>query len=51
MPEPFYGVGQFYDDFTQVSDEEVKELLDSASRQRREVRYQDSLATARGTRQ
>src|ERR1019366_886843 len=51
MPEPFYGVGQFYDDFTQVSDEEVKELLDSASRQRREPRYQDSLATARGTRQ
>jgi putative phosphoribosyl transferase len=34
MPEPFYGVGQFYDDFSQVSDEEVKDLLDSASRQR-----------------
>ena len=33
MPEPFYGVGQFYDDFSQVSDEEVKDLLDSASRQ------------------
>ena len=51
MPEPFYGVGQFYDDFTQVSDEKVRELLDSASRQRREPRYQDSQATARGTRQ
>jgi len=30
-PEPFYGVGQFYDDFSQVSDEEVTELLDRAS--------------------
>ena len=50
MPEPFYGVGQFYDDFSQVSDEEVKELLDSASRQLREPRYQDAQTTARGTR-
>jgi predicted phosphoribosyltransferase len=33
MPEPFYGVGQFYGDFSQVSDEEVNELLDRASRQ------------------
>jgi putative phosphoribosyl transferase len=51
MPEPFYGVGQFYDDFSQVSDEEVKELLDSASRRRREPRYQGVQTTARGTRQ
>ena len=51
MPEPFYGVGQFYDDFSQVSDEEVKELLDSASRQRREPLYQRVQTTARGTRQ
>jgi len=34
MPEPFYGVGQFYRDFAQVSDEEVNELLDRASRKR-----------------
>lgn len=27
MPEPFYGVGQFYADFSQVPDEEVNELL------------------------
>jgi len=40
MPEPFYGVGRFYDDFSQVSDEEVKELLDSASRQLRESWHQ-----------
>ncbi len=26
-PEPFYAVGQVYDDFTQVSDEEVVDLL------------------------
>jgi putative phosphoribosyl transferase len=31
MPEPFYGIGQFYADFSQVSDEEVNELLDRAS--------------------
>ncbi len=34
MPEPFFGVGQFYDDFSQVSDEEVRDLLDNAVRQR-----------------
>lgn len=27
IPEPFYGVGSFYKDFTQVSDEEVIEYL------------------------
>lgn len=32
MPEPFYGVGQFYNDFSQVSDQEVNELLDRAAR-------------------
>ena len=51
MPEPFYGVGQFYDDFSQVSDEEVKELLDSASRQLGDSRDQDVETTARRTRQ
>jgi len=50
MPEPFYGVGQFYDDFTQVPDREVKELLDSASLQLREPPYQDIRTTPRGTR-
>lgn len=30
-PELFYGVGQFYGDFSQVSDDEVKELLERAS--------------------
>jgi putative phosphoribosyl transferase len=50
MPEPFYGVGRFYDDFSQVSDEEVKELLNSGLRQRRDPRYQNA-QTARRTRQ
>ena len=27
MSEPFFGVGQFYDDFSQVSDDEVRDLL------------------------
>jgi len=26
-PEPFYAIGQFYEDFSQTSDEEVTELL------------------------
>jgi len=51
MPEPFFGVGQFYDDFSQVSDEEVKELLGSAWWQLRESRYQDVETTAGRTRQ
>jgi putative phosphoribosyl transferase len=40
MPEPFYGVGQFYDDFSQVSDAEVKQLIENASRQRRDPQHQ-----------
>lgn len=28
MPEPFYGVGQWYMDFSQTSDEEVQKLLE-----------------------
>ena len=30
-PEPFFGVGQFYDDFRQTSDEEVRALLARAA--------------------
>jgi putative phosphoribosyl transferase len=33
-PEPFYGVGQFYTDFSQTSDEEVVDLLAAAARAR-----------------
>ncbi|MBZ5650037.1 MAG: phosphoribosyltransferase [Acidobacteriia bacterium] len=32
-PEAFYGVGQFYFDFSQISDYEVNELLDRAARE------------------
>lgn len=32
-PEPFYGVSRWYDDFSQVSDEEVRALLEEAHRQ------------------
>ena len=31
MPEFFHGVGQFYEDFSQTSDEEVRELLKTFS--------------------
>ena len=51
MPEPFYGVGQFYGDFSQVSDEEVRDLLETATRQRREGRHQDAKSSTLGTRQ
>jgi putative phosphoribosyl transferase len=50
MPEPYYGVGQFYHDFSQVSDDEVNELLDSASRQRREKQFHDAGTTPLGGR-
>jgi putative phosphoribosyl transferase len=46
IPERFYGVGQFYHDFSQVSDEEVNELLDRASRQRGEQPYHDAGGSA-----
>jgi putative phosphoribosyl transferase len=45
-PERFYGVGQFYHDFSQVSDEEVNALLDSAYRQRGAQQYHDVEAKA-----
>ena len=32
IPEPFYGVGQWYDDFAQTSDEEVRALLAPGAR-------------------
>jgi predicted phosphoribosyltransferase len=32
-PEPFFGVGRWYEDFTQTSDDEVRELLARASGQ------------------
>src|SRR4051812_45679611 len=30
-PEPFYAVGRWYDDFSQTTDEEVRELLERAA--------------------
>jgi putative phosphoribosyl transferase len=33
-PEPFVAVGAWYDDFSQTSDDEVRELLDRAQRER-----------------
>jgi putative phosphoribosyl transferase len=31
-PEPFYGVGLWYDDFSQTTDDEVRDLLERADR-------------------
>jgi putative phosphoribosyl transferase len=39
-PEPFMAVGQWYEDFTQTTDEEVSELLDRAAHLRRVERVQ-----------
>lgn len=33
IPEPFFGVGRFYHDFSQTSDDEVKALLEQAHRE------------------
>jgi predicted phosphoribosyltransferase len=32
-PEPFYGVGKWYEEFAQIEDEEVRALLEKANRQ------------------
>jgi len=32
-PEPFYGVGRWYEDFSQTTDEEVRTLIEQAARQ------------------
>jgi putative phosphoribosyl transferase len=50
MPEDFYGVGQFYGDFSQVSDEEVTELLDRAARQVGAQVQDDAEPVSRGAR-
>jgi len=31
-PQPFYGVGMWYDDFAQISDDQVRELLEQADK-------------------
>ena len=31
VPEEFYGVGQSYEDFSQTTDDEVRELLDESN--------------------
>jgi len=35
-PEPFFAVGQWYRDFPQTSDEEVRDLLQQAMRSRQQ---------------
>ena len=37
IPDPFYAVGLWYDDFSQTSDEEVRELLNSAAARQRQA--------------
>lgn len=42
LPEPFYGVGQWYQDFSQTSDEEVISLLEKAG-----IRYCEHISYTR----
>ncbi len=37
VPEPFYGVGQFYEDFSQTTDDEVRQLLAAANHRGQEI--------------
>lgn len=46
IPEPFYGVGEFYQDFSQVSDDEVVALLDRAMREMTEGWPREAAASA-----
>jgi putative phosphoribosyl transferase len=39
-PEPFYGVGQWYIDFSQTTDEEVRDLLERARKEFADTRQQ-----------
>ena len=50
IPQIFYGVGQFYDDFSQVSDEEVVQLLDRAAQQARVDTEEDMGMATKGAR-
>jgi putative phosphoribosyl transferase len=38
-PTPFYGVGQWYDDFSQTTDEEVRDLLQQAALKRKQASH------------
>jgi putative phosphoribosyl transferase len=45
-PEPFHAVGAWYKDFTQTTDDEVRELLDRAAHERRVRRVREHNRTA-----
>jgi predicted phosphoribosyltransferase len=49
QPENFFGVGQFYNDFSQTSDEQVKELLARASRRFHPQKNHDAQSSRAGT--
>jgi putative phosphoribosyl transferase len=49
-PDRFFGVGQFYIDFSEVTDEEVNDLLARAWRQNGEQRSDDAEIVSKGAR-
>ena len=42
-PEPFHAVGDWYDDFSQTTDDEVRELLEAANRQQARREHESGL--------
>ncbi len=46
-PDPFYAVGLWYSDFSQTTDEEVRELLESAAREHLEHEHASAGVAAR----
>ena len=46
-PEPFRGVGQWYEDFSQTTDEEVRDLLERAAHEQQRIDDQESAAGKR----
>jgi putative phosphoribosyl transferase len=48
MPEPFVAVGQWYDDFNQTTDEEVRDLLQRARAERPSSRFRERPSGRKG---
>lgn len=48
MPEPFFGISEWYEDFTQVSDAEVRELLERAWRKQGQTSREEEPCRTQG---
>jgi putative phosphoribosyl transferase len=48
-PEPFYGVGMWYEDFSQTTDEEIQELLERAATRHRSSTEREARGRSRAS--